>query len=88
MVLYNYFRALPFGLGDLLYKVRNREGVGVKTLLTSVNLQVNFCPDRRESAIDCLHPSAFFYLKQNFPHLPQFAWQEGYGVFSLGGKQL
>jgi putative transposase len=28
------------------------------------------------------------YLNQNFLDPPQFSWQEGYGVFSLGGKQL
>ncbi|MGL5871514.1 MAG: IS200/IS605 family transposase [Xenococcaceae cyanobacterium] len=32
--------------------------------------------------------SSSHYLNQNFPDSPQFAWQEGYGVFSLGGKQL
>lgn len=32
--------------------------------------------------------SSSHYLNQNFPNLPKFAWQEGYGVFSLGGKQL
>jgi putative transposase len=32
--------------------------------------------------------SSSHYLNQNFPDLPQFSWQEGYGVFSLGGKQL
>jgi putative transposase len=32
--------------------------------------------------------SSSHYLNQNFTDLPQFAWQEGYGVFSLGAKQL
>ncbi|BAU66394.1 Transposase IS200-like protein [Stanieria sp. NIES-3757] len=32
--------------------------------------------------------SSSHYLNQNFPLSPQFVWQEGYGVFSLGGKQL
>ncbi|GAB4539155.1 MAG: IS200/IS605-like element ISDra9 family transposase [Pleurocapsa sp.] len=32
--------------------------------------------------------SSSHYLNQNFPHHPKLAWQEGYGVFSLGGKQL
>jgi putative transposase len=32
--------------------------------------------------------SSSHYLNQNFSHHPKFAWQEGYGVFSLGGKQL
>jgi putative transposase len=32
--------------------------------------------------------SSSHYLNQNFQDLPQFSWQEGYGVFSLGGKQL
>jgi putative transposase len=32
--------------------------------------------------------SSSHYLNQNFPNSPQFTWQEGYGVFSLGGKQL
>jgi putative transposase len=32
--------------------------------------------------------SSSHYLNQNFTDLPQFAWQEGYGVFSLGGKKL
>ena len=32
--------------------------------------------------------SSSHYLNQTFPAPPQFAWQEGYGVFSLGSKQL
>ncbi|MGL5878594.1 MAG: IS200/IS605 family transposase [Xenococcaceae cyanobacterium] len=32
--------------------------------------------------------SSSHYLNQNFSDPPQFFWQEGYGVFSLGGKQL
>ena len=32
--------------------------------------------------------SSSHYLNQNFRDPPQFSWQEGYGVFSLGGKQL
>ncbi|MEY2831155.1 MAG: hypothetical protein RLZZ574_413, partial [Cyanobacteriota bacterium] len=32
--------------------------------------------------------SSSHYLNQNFLNLPQFSWQEGYGLFSLGGKQL
>jgi len=32
--------------------------------------------------------SSSHYLNQNFQHNPQFAWQEGYRVFSLGSKQL
>jgi putative transposase len=32
--------------------------------------------------------SSSHYLNQNFPNLPKFSWQEGYGVFSLSGKQL
>ena len=32
--------------------------------------------------------SSSHYLNQNFPNPPRFSWQEGYGVFSLGGKQL
>jgi putative transposase len=32
--------------------------------------------------------SSSHYLNQNFLDPPQFSWQEGYGVFSLGGKQL
>lgn len=32
--------------------------------------------------------SSSHYLNQNFSNLPKFMWQEGYGVFSLGAKQL
>ncbi len=32
--------------------------------------------------------SSSHHLNQNFPDQPKFIWQEGYGVFSLGGKQL
>lgn len=32
--------------------------------------------------------SSSHYLNQNFPDAPKFIWQEGYGVFSLGAKQL
>ena len=32
--------------------------------------------------------SSSHYLNQNLPDLPKFSWQEGYGVFSLGRKQL
>ena len=32
--------------------------------------------------------SSSHYLNQNFNHPPKFLWQEGYGVFSLGQKQL
>ncbi len=32
--------------------------------------------------------SSSHYLNQNFSAPPKFLWQEGYGVFSLGGKQL
>jgi putative transposase len=32
--------------------------------------------------------SSAHYLNTNFNDFPKFAWQEGYGVFSLGGKQL
>ena len=32
--------------------------------------------------------SSSHYLNQNFSNLPKFSWQEGYGVFSLGAKQL
>ena len=32
--------------------------------------------------------SSSHHLNQTFNHKPKFAWQEGYGVFSLGSKQL
>jgi putative transposase len=32
--------------------------------------------------------SSSHYLNQNFSNFPQFSWQEGYGIFSLGEKQL
>ena len=32
--------------------------------------------------------SSSHYLNQNFTNPPKFIWQEGYGVFSLGAKQL
>ena len=32
--------------------------------------------------------SSSHYLNQNFSDEPKFIWQEGYGVFSLGAKQL
>ncbi|MEM8778128.1 MAG: IS200/IS605 family transposase [Cyanobacteria bacterium P01_G01_bin.49] len=32
--------------------------------------------------------SSSHYLNQNFPNASKFSWQEGYGVFSLGAKQL
>ena len=32
--------------------------------------------------------SSSHYLNQNFSAPPKFIWQEGYGVVSLGGKQL
>jgi putative transposase len=38
--------------------------------------------------VELIKGSSSHYLNQNFPDSPQFVWQEGYGVFSLGGKQL
>ena len=35
-----------------------------------------------------LKGSSSHYLNQNYPYPPKFIWQEGYGVFSLGAKQL
>lgn len=32
--------------------------------------------------------SSAHYLNQHLPAAEKFAWQEGYGVFSLGSKQL
>ena len=32
--------------------------------------------------------SSSHYLNQSFLDVPKFVWQEGYGVFSLGAKQL
>ena len=39
------------------------------------------------SVVKNIKGSSSHHLNQTFNHQPKFAWEEGYGVFSLGSKQ-
>ncbi|HBB33831.1 MAG TPA: IS200/IS605 family transposase [Cyanobacteria bacterium UBA8803] len=81
-VLYPYLLGKADGIDSIIHAIGGIED--------HIHLVVSIPPALSISDfVKTLKGSSAYHLNHRFAtYYPQFGWQEGYGVFSLGGKQL